>query len=218
MDSSATVIVNPEAARPQEREGGEERLPENQTEPHADAQADEPGKDELQDKEPDEHDPNVYVTPLNFNDFQGNLHPRYHDKAKSLINLIGKHSTLIAIDPQTREAILGGRKVPRSSIFDLMKSLYEGKQKRQQLNLHGEKEFLSKIAKVFDTAGVEKTAKFITNREKAKHIDNKRIQIVKGRKRTPHTGLGPGQAKFDYPKHMQNQSPPGKAIKVLYLY
>ena len=118
---------------------------------HADAQADEPVNDELEDKQPGEHAPNAIVAPLNFNDFEWNLHPRYHNKAKELINLIGKHSTLIAIDPQSREAILDGRKVPRSSIFDLMKSLYEGKLKRKQLNLQGEKAFLSKIAKLFDT-------------------------------------------------------------------
>ena len=70
---------------------------------------------------------------------------------------------------------------------------------------------------MFDTAGVEQTRKLIRNREKAKHIDNKRAQIGKGRKRTPHAGLGPGQAKFDSPKHMQNLSPPGNAIKVFYL-
>ena len=130
MDSSGTVILNPEPARPQEPEAGDARLHANQMELHADAQADEPVKDELQNKEPVEHAPNVYVAPLNVNDFQGKLQPRYHDKAKELINLIGKHSTLISIDRHSREAILDDRKIPRSSIFVLMKSLYEGKLKR----------------------------------------------------------------------------------------
>ena len=47
MDSSATVIVNPEAAQPQVRAEGEERNLANQMELHGDAQADEPGEDEL---------------------------------------------------------------------------------------------------------------------------------------------------------------------------
>ena len=64
------MIVNSEAARAEERERGEERLPANQEELHADTQADEPGKDELQDKKPNEHDPNAYVTPLNLKVFQ----------------------------------------------------------------------------------------------------------------------------------------------------
>ena len=69
MDSSATVIVKTEAARPHERAGGEERLSANQIELHADAQAIDHEVDEFEDKTPDEQDPNAYVAPLNFKDF-----------------------------------------------------------------------------------------------------------------------------------------------------
>ena len=93
---------------------------------------------------------------------------------------------MIAVNPHSREVILDGRRVPHSSIFDLIKSLYEGKQKAKYLNLHGEKEFLSKIAKVFDKAGIEKTGKFISKREKVNLISSKRAQMEK----VVHDGQG----------------------------
>ena len=101
---------------------------------------------------------------MKFNDFEDQLHPRYHDKARNLINLIAKHSRLMALNQHSRELIRAVRSVPHSSIFDLTKSLYVGKQKAKLFNLHGKQEYRSKIAKGFDKAAIEKTGQFITKR------------------------------------------------------
>ena len=55
----------------------------------------------------DQEDHNV--APFQFNDFEDQLHPRYHDKAKTLINLFEKHSTLIAVIHHSQEDILDCR-------------------------------------------------------------------------------------------------------------
>ena len=104
--------------------------------------------------------------------------------------------------------------VTHSSIFDLIKSLYEGKHKAKYLTVHGEKEFIWKITKVFDKADIEKTVKFISKREKVKHISSKMAQMGKGptRRRTPlNHQLNPASNPF------QKTFPPVKAIKVIYL-
>ena len=217
MDSSEAVIVHPDAVQREDIEPIEEGAPGKRREDLAQQEGDSEG--ELRKDEPEENaagDQEDYnVAPLKFNDFEDQLHPRYHDKAKNLINLIEKHSTVIAFNPHSREVILDGRTIPHSSIFDLIKSLYEGKEKAKYLNLHGEKEFLSKIAKVFDKAGIEKTGKFISKREKVNLISSKRAQIGKGRTRRPRL-LNPQLHHAS--NTFQKNSPPGKAIKVLYLY
>ena len=122
---------------------------------------------------------------------------------------------MIAINHLSREVILDGRTVPHSSISDLFKSLYEGKQKAKYLHLHGEKEFLSKIAKVFDKTGIEKIGKFILKREKVNLISSKRAQMGNGstrRPNLPNSQLHP--ASYTFQKNFST----GKASNVLSLY
>ena len=138
MDSSGAVMVHPDAVQRLDIEPIEEAAPGNRRD-DLDLQegnaAGEPRQEEPEENAPgDEHDHNV--APLKFNDFEDQLHPRYHDKAKKHINFIEKHSTVIALNPHSREVILDGHKVAHSSIFDLIKSLYEGKLKAKHLNLH----------------------------------------------------------------------------------
>ena len=112
-DLKTAVIVHPDAMQRRDFDPIEET---DDVDLHEGDAAGEPRLEEAEEKAPGEEDDHK-VVPLKLNDFEDQLHPRYHDIARNSINLIEKHSTLIAVNLHYREVILRGRKVSRSSFL-----------------------------------------------------------------------------------------------------
>ena len=126
---------------------------------------------------------------------------RHGKKLTLLSDLISKHPTVLSNDAQTGEVVVNGRKVQNSSFQDLISDLYFHSKKS---NLIGQKQFLEGLSKIMksDYPHFEPRA-FASNTNLIHSLENSLGQVGKGRN----------------VRHIPNfHSPPGSAIKVLYLY
>ena len=128
-------------------------------------------------------------------------------KLNLITALIYKHPELITNDHRTGELVLEGKTLTGSSFSDILSSLYE---KKGTQNLAGQKEFLKEVAKLLKVEGAKvKPDQLISKKEL--------IAEVKGHLGTEQVGSGFRKRKLPFALH-SNHTPPGKAIKVLYLY
>ena len=129
-------------------------------------------------------------------------------KLNLITSLIYKHPELVSNDHNTGELVLEGKTLTGTSFSDILLSLYD---KKGNANLTGQKAFLKQVAKILKLEGEQvKPEQVITKRDLAAE--------VKGLMTGSQQGSGFNKRKLPFSLHSSPHSPPGKAIRVLYLY
>ena len=127
--------------------------------------------------------------------FMPDLPDRFATKYARLKDLITKSPDIITHEPRTGELIVARKVIPQSSFHDLISNLYL---QNKQHNLLGQPEFLEALSELIKSEGGE-------NQDPKSFISRKsHLRLMTGEK----TQKGQGRVSH----------PPGKAIKVLYLY
>ena len=151
---------------------------------------------------------------IDFNKIKG-LKRHMSDKVNNIKDLIESNPNRIGVQNETGEIILDGKAIEKSSFYDLIKSLFVEDNKA---NLNGSRKFIDTLASMINSNSKNNIKDFCSRRE------TKRLLEESGS--TTSTSIQKGTGHFESRKRKKYLnptpprfgSPPGKAIKVLYLY
>ena len=173
----------------------------------------------------DQFDEPLKTVSIDFNKIKG-LKPTSMTKVNNLKELIESNPNRMRVKDDTGEIIIDGNVVENSSFYDLIKSLYVDDKKS---NLTGNRKFLDTLSNMInsDPQKIE-SANFVSRRDVKKILDeigSASMMSTSSATSTSSSSLSQkGSGHFENRKRKEihpistGKKPPGKAIKVLYLY
>ena len=129
---------------------------------------------------------------------------KYVDKLSKLTDLLNHNTNIVSQDTSTGELILEGQIIKGSKFSDLISNLY---QTSKNYNLLGESEFIKAIGKIIKNQNHFSVKEMIPRTTILSQIKPYLVQGGNGLLKDQIKGL-----------HPNSHLPPGKNIKVLYLY
>ena len=144
---------------------------------------------------------------------------RSKQKYDNLCSLIKGNTDLISLNSSTNELVLDGQTIPKSNFHNLISSLYSSDPK---LNLEGEEVFHKALSKLIYRRGKGDPEEFVSRTSKVNQIAKLKgdeSDSVKGMDTGTVKQKGQGlKRKNQFLNLHSSPPPPGKSVKVLYLY
>ena len=144
------------------------------------------------------------------------LNRKYLPKFSNLTSLLSKYPEKLTVDPDSDEAIIKGKRIPGSNASDLFYNLYRSSKSK---NPKGASQFHQTLKEIFHSDPSLVPKDFISNQELLYDISSVHplSKTVKHRYTSTSTKTQLGEG---FPRRLSspNSFPPGKLIRVLYLY
>ena len=146
----------------------------------------------------------------------GDINRKYLPKFSNLTTLLSKYPEKLTVDPDSDEAIIKGKRIAGSNTSDLLYNLYRSSKSKNSI---GASEFLQTLKEIFHSDSSLVPKDFISNQELLYDIATVHpfSKALKHRhtSTSTKTQLGDG-----FPRRLKSHYslPPGKLIRVLYLY
>ncbi len=146
----------------------------------------------------------------------GELNRKYFPKFSNLVSLLSKYPEKLTVDSESDEAIIKGKRIARSNTSDLLNNLYRSSKSKNPI---GASDFHQTLKEIFHSDPSLVPKDFISNQELLYDISTLHplSKSLKHRytSTSTKTQLVEGFSRqFNYPYSL----PPGKLIRVLYLY
>jgi len=146
----------------------------------------------------------------------GELNRKYLPKFSNLTSLLSKYPEKLRVDPDSDEAIIKGKRIAGSNTSDLFYNLYRSSKSKNPI---GASEFLQTLKEIFHSDSSLLPKDFISNKELLYDIEtvHPSSNPLKHRHTSTSTKTQLGEG---FPRRLNSpySRPPGKLIRVLYLY
>ena len=146
----------------------------------------------------------------------GELNRKYLPKFSNLTTLLSKYPEKFTVDPDSDEAIIKGKRIAGSNTSDLLYNLYRSSKSKNPI---GASEFLQTLKEIFHSDSSLVPKDFISNQELLYDIStfHPLSKTLKHRHTSTSTKTQLGEG---LPRRLKSlySLPPGKVIRVLYLY